>query len=184
MCYYRRKGGDTLEKYLPDIYQKSIYTIDYSKLLSRGIKCILFDLDNTLIPTHENEAPTKAKDLIISLKQKGFKVLIFSNSPKRRVKKFQKYFGLDAIHFACKPFQNKFKKAIKDTGYNLNEIAIIGDQILIDVAGGNKAGITTILVNPISNKGHLFFKVGRFIERKKIKKLRDKDLFCKGRYYD
>ena len=28
-----------MEKYVPDIYQKSIYTIDYDKLKARGIKC-------------------------------------------------------------------------------------------------------------------------------------------------
>ena len=39
-----------MEKYVPDIYQKSIYTINYDSLLSRGIKCLLFDLDNTLAP--------------------------------------------------------------------------------------------------------------------------------------
>ena len=37
-----------MEKYVPDIYQKSVYDIDYSKLKSRGIKCLLFDLDNTI----------------------------------------------------------------------------------------------------------------------------------------
>ena len=38
-----------MEKYVPDIYQKSVYDIDYSKLTNRGIKCLLFDLDNTLV---------------------------------------------------------------------------------------------------------------------------------------
>ncbi len=41
-----------MEKYIPDVYQKSIYTIDYSKLKEKGIKCLLFDLDNTLAPYH------------------------------------------------------------------------------------------------------------------------------------
>ena len=35
---------------IPDIYQKSIYTISYYKLKQRGIKCLLFDLDNTCSP--------------------------------------------------------------------------------------------------------------------------------------
>ena len=65
-----------MEEYLPDIYQKSIYTIDYSKLLARGIKCILFDLDNTIVAPFSNETPQKAKDLITGLKQKGFKIIL------------------------------------------------------------------------------------------------------------
>ena len=61
-----------MEKYIPDIYQKSIYTIDYDKLLNRNIKCLLFDLDNTIVPSNCKEAPKKAKELFASLKQKGF----------------------------------------------------------------------------------------------------------------
>ena len=56
-----------MEEYLPDIYQKSIYTIDYSKLYNRGIKCLLFDLDNTIVPPYSTELSQKAKDLFISL---------------------------------------------------------------------------------------------------------------------
>lgn len=173
-----------MEKYVPDIYQKSIYTVDYSKLLSRGIKCILFDLDNTLVPPHSSEMPQKAKDLLISLKQKGFKIILFSNSPKMRVKAFRDFFDVDSIHSACKPLQGKFKKIIKDYGFQVNEVAIIGDQLLTDIVGGNKAGITTILVNPISNKDYIFSKLGRAIEKRKMKHLRNRDLFCKGRFYD
>ena len=55
-----------MEKYVPDIYQKSIYTIDYTKLLNLGIKCLLFDLDNTVVPSKSSEPPQKAKDLFIS----------------------------------------------------------------------------------------------------------------------
>ena len=37
------------EKYMPDIYQKSIYYINYDKLYKKGVRCILFDLDNTTV---------------------------------------------------------------------------------------------------------------------------------------
>ena len=60
-----------LEKFIPDIYQKSIYTIDYKKLKNAGIKCILFDVDNTLVPSHIK--PIKCKDLIERLKEMGLK---------------------------------------------------------------------------------------------------------------
>ena len=34
----------------PDIYKQSIYNIDFLELKRHGIKCLLFDLDNTLVP--------------------------------------------------------------------------------------------------------------------------------------
>ena len=43
-----------VEKFMPDIYQKSIYYINYDKLYKKGIRCLLFDLDNTIVPSHTN----------------------------------------------------------------------------------------------------------------------------------
>ena len=173
-----------MEEYLPDIYQKSIYTIDYSKLLNRGIKCILFDLDNTIVSPFSSEAPKKAKELFTGLKQKGFKIVIFTNSPKIRLKGFKNFFGVDGVSSACKPFTGKLRRLLKEYGYAVNEVAIIGDQLMTDIKVGNKVGITTILVNPVSEKDFIFTKIHRFSERRKMKKLKDHDLFCQGRYYD
>lgn len=173
-----------MEKYIPNIYQKSIYTVDYSKLLSKGIDCLLFDLDNTIVPPRSNQMPAKAKDLFISLKQKGFKVIIFSNSPKNRVNSFKNYLNVDGVHMAFKPFSRKFKKLIKNYNLDSNNMAIIGDQIMTDVIGGNKMGMVTILVNPITDEDHVFSIFNRFLEKRKMKKLQKFDLFEKGRYYD
>ena len=170
--------------YLPDIYQKSIYTLDYTKLLSRGIKCILFDLDNTIAPANQNTITDKTKELIISLKQKGFKVVIFSNSPKMRVQKFAEVLGIEGIHLAFKPNPRKLKKFIETSDFKISEVAIIGDQLLTDVVVGNKVGITTILISPVSSKDHIVTKINRYFENRKMKKLEAKELFSKGRYYD
>ena len=53
-----------MEKFIPDIYVKSIYYIDYEKLKERGIKCILFDLDNTIASYKDKETSKKVKELI------------------------------------------------------------------------------------------------------------------------
>lgn len=173
-----------MELYLPDIYQKSIYTIDYSKLMSRGIRCLLYDLDNTIVPGHSTEPPKKAIDLFTSLKQKGFKVIIFSNSPQIRIKTFKRAFGIDAVSSARKPLPGKLKKLLKEYKFGENEVAIIGDQLMTDIRVGNTVGITTILVNPISERDFFVTKINRFREKKKIKELTDKNLFYKGRFYD
>ncbi len=173
-----------MEKYIPDMYQQSIYTIDYQKLLDKGIKCLLFDLDNTLAPVTDKKPTKKLKDLFEELKKKGFKVIIFSNSLKKRIKPFKEELNVDCCASARKPSKTKFLLVMKEYQYNINEVAIIGDQILTDVVGGNKVGILTVLVNPISNKDFIFTKINRFREKKIMKKLRDKNLFSKGRYYE
>ncbi|MBE6138691.1 MAG: YqeG family HAD IIIA-type phosphatase [Firmicutes bacterium] len=173
-----------MEVYVPDMYQKSIYAIDYQKLYNRGIKCLLFDLDNTLVPVKMKTPSKKIKNLFNDLKDKGFKVIIFSNSSKNRLKPFKDELEVDCAASAKKPFKKKFLQILNEFGYQINEVAIIGDQMLTDVVGGNKIGITTILVNPISKKDLFFTKFNRLIEKRIMKKLRNKDLFVKGRYYE
>ena len=60
---------------IPDIYQKSIYSINYKKLKKNGIKCLLFDLDNTLVTYKETVPDSKLKELFAHLEE-DFKVII------------------------------------------------------------------------------------------------------------
>ena len=69
-----------IEKFMPDIYQKSIYYINYDKLYKKGIRCLLFDLDNTITPSHSTKPTKRLKKLFDDLKDKGFKIIIVSNN--------------------------------------------------------------------------------------------------------
>lgn len=173
-----------MEIYIPDIYQKSIYTINYDALYSRGIRCLLIDLDNTISPITMKEPNRKVKDLFADLKNRGFKVIIFSNSTRLRVKPFRDILGVDGINGALKPFKKKYKKVMALYGFQEPQIACIGDQLLTDIKGGNQMGLTTILVNPLGIKERFTTKINRYFEKKIFRKLRDKDLFTKGKYYE
>lgn len=173
-----------MDKFLPDIYQKSIYTINYEKIKSRGIKCILFDLDNTLAPDKVKKPSEKLIEFINKLKEMGFKVIIFSNSHKQRIRPFKEGLMVDAAYLSRKPFKGKFLKVMKIYGYTESEIAIVGDQLLTDILGGNNVNITTILINPISKNDGIFTKFNRIIENRIFSKLKKNKLFEKGNYYE
>ncbi|UKI27188.1 MAG: hypothetical protein L6V91_00420 [Bacilli bacterium] len=55
---------------------------------------------------------------------------------------------------------------------------------MTDIYGGNRVGITTVLVNPMSDIDMPFTKINRYIEKKKINKMAKKGLFRIGEYYD
>ncbi len=173
-----------MEKYVPDIYQKSIFTINYDTLLSRGIKCLLFDLDNTIAPLKEKTPNEKVKTLFQELKEKGFHLILFTNSPKMRARPFKDGLEIDCCSCARKPSPKKFLSVMKIYKYNFSEVAIIGDSMMDDIAGGNEVGITTILVNPLAKREYPIAWLKRKREKKIVKKLRDNDLFTRGRYYE
>lgn len=173
-----------IELFKPDMYVKDIYTIDYKKLKSYGIKCILFDLDNTLVPYYKNKPTRKVKDFIEKIKDMGFKVIIFSNSNKKRLAPFKNILEVDCAASSRKPFQTKFKKVLSEYKYSQSEVAMIGDQIITDVYGGNRMGIFTVLVKPMSNKEAFQTKLNRVFENIIIKQLEKKNMFKRGDFYD
>jgi len=173
-----------MEKYIPDVYQKSIHAINFDLLYQRGIKTLLIDLDNTIAPITMKTPNKKIKELFEELKQKGFKIIIFSNSNKNRLRPFKEELGVDCCAHARKPFKKKYLKILNEYDLNITEVACIGDQLLTDIKGGNKVGVTTILVNPIGTKEYIGTKINRMFEKKVLRKLRDADLFKKGKYYE
>ena len=174
-----------MDNFIPDIYQKSIYHIDYEKLLDSGIKCILFDLDNTCAPYKDTEPNKRLIELFEMLKDMDFKLIIFSNAPKKRIRPFKKILNVDCLASAGKPWKKNFMKILNLFGYNLSEVAIVGDQLYKDILGGNRMGIKTILVNPMSKDDMIITKyIFRPLERRKYKKLEKKGLLKRGKYYE
>ncbi len=164
------------------MYEQSIYTINYQKLKEDGIKCLLFDLDNTCVPFTETKPSLRLIELINKLKNEGFKVIIFSNSPCKRVAPFKETLMVDCFANSRKPSKAKFNKVIKTYNYKLHEVAIIGDQLFTDILGGNRVGIRTILINPISKQELLPTKILRQLEKIPLSNMHKRGIYTKGEY--
>ena len=173
-----------MDNYIPDMYQKSIYHIDYNKLKEDGIKCLLFDLDNTCVPFKDKEPNKKLIELFEMLKDMDFKVIIFSNATKKRITPFKNGLKVDCSASSKKPGTKKLLKVMRIFDYDLSDVAIIGDQMCTDILCGNRVGIKTILVNPMSKDDLLFTKIFRLVEKRMFKKFAKKGILVKGKYYE
>ena len=172
------------EKFVPDMYSKSIYTINYTLLKNNKIKCLIFDLNNTIAPLTMEEPSKKIIELFEELKDMNFKIYIVSNSSKKRVTPFKEKLGVDSSYLSMKPSLRKFKKIYKINRYKDNQIAVIGDELISDVWSANRMNFVSIFVNPIGTKEFVSTKVGRYFENIIINKLTDKKLFRRGKYYE
>lgn len=172
-----------MEKFIPDMYQKNIYDINYEALKKKGIKCLLFDLDNTLVPVKTDVPNKKIKEFCAYL-EKDFKVIIVSNSNKKRLIPFKEGLNVDVAASSHKPFKKKYLKIMKLYKFKEYEIAAIGDQLLTDILGANRIGITSILVNPIGEYEKFGTKINRFMEGFIKRYLKKKNILVKGQYYD
>ena len=115
---------------------------------------------------------------------KIFKIIIFSNSNKKRLEPFKKELSVDCCPNAKKPWKKSFLKVLNKFNFELSQVAIIGDQFYTDIWGGNRVGITTVLVNPVSNTDMFFTRFARKMENRLLRKMAKENIFKKGRYYD
>lgn len=173
-----------LDKFVPDKHYQSIYRIDYKDLLKKGISLLIFDLDNTIAPIDIKEPSKEAINLIYDLKEMGFNCVLMTNTKKERVENFRNKLEIDTCASACKPLSKNYKKILKLYKKEPEEVACIGDQLLTDILGANRQGLTSILVNPISLKDRNITKFNRHIEKRLFKMMDKKDLFKKGNYYE
>ena len=170
--------------FYPDIYAKNIFEIDYEKLKSKGIKCLVFDLDNTLAPVKSSIVDEKVKKLFATLKRQKFTVILMSNSLKKRVEVFKKDLKVPCFSFSLKPLKKNYKKLIKEYGFDMSEVACIGDQIMTDVWGANKMGFTSIFLDKMQEEDFKWTKLNRVFERMILKHFNQQKRFTKGSYYD
>lgn len=134
---------------------KTIYDIDPAALARRGVRLLLADLDNTLVPYGVPLPDEKLKGWRDELAAHGVTLFILSNNRhESRPRTFAQALDVPYIGHAGKPKTASFVKAMEQMGVAPEQTAIVGDQIFTDVLGGNRAGVATILVKPIRLAGN------------------------------
>ena len=138
-----------------DYLADNIYDITGEALARRGIRLLLADLDNTLVPYGVPLPDERLKAWRDELKEHGVTLFILSNNRhESRPRIFAQALDVPYIGHAGKPKTPSFFAAMEQVGVTREQTAIIGDQIFTDVLGGNRAGVATILVRPIRLAGN------------------------------
>lgn len=148
----------------PQLYVNTLLDIPLSELKKANIRAFILDLDNTVTCWNSSYVTGEIIDWFKKLKTEGFKACILSNNGERRVLSVAENLGIPYIHRAQKPRKGAFYRAVDLMGATIGETAVIGDQIFTDVLGGNRAGLYTILVVPISQREFTGTKISRFFE--------------------
>ncbi|MFZ5590665.1 MAG: YqeG family HAD IIIA-type phosphatase [Bacillota bacterium] len=136
----------------PRQHVASVQQINLAELEKRGIKALLFDLDNTIVPRDQDHLPPEIINFFDRLARRGFKTCLVSNNYPERVGALAGQLGISTVHRAIKPRKKPFLKAMRLLGVTPEQTAVVGDQIFTDILGGNRLGLYTILVTPLPGK--------------------------------
>ena len=153
-----------LECFYPKNYLDSAYQIDFDSLYREGVRGVLFDIDNTLVP-HGAPADRRAKELFAHLRELGIGTCLISNNKRERVQSFADSVGAAFIEDARKPSVRGYQKAMERIGCTKENTVFVGDQLFTDIYGANRARIAAILVRPIHPKEEIQIVLKRYLER-------------------
>ncbi len=135
--------------FLPDIRLDNVYDITAKELKARGIKLLLLDIDNTLLPYSSEIPDEKLLGWIRGLEDAGIELFIISNNRSERPHRIAPRLGLDYVARAGKPSTKAAVEAMRRFGARPEETAAVGDQVYIDVLMAHRCGAAAILVEPI-----------------------------------
>jgi len=154
----------------PDYNLKNIYEINFNELKSQGIKCVMFDLDSTVMVSKSATFLPETLDWFNTFIN-DFEVAIISNNPNK------KYINVVCETAPCKVIGKAGKPDVKvarayldSVGIRPNEAVMVGDRPLTDILVGKRLGCKTILVGSINPRENLATRLVRALERSTIKK--------------
>jgi uncharacterized protein len=153
-------------KLTADYIHKHVTEIHLSELSEKGIKGLIFDLDNTIMAPRSGKL-TKDIDEWLKLAKETFKIAVVTNNPdKLYLEKALNVLNCPIYGKARKPSRKIMRQAIECMNLRPEEVVIIGDRPLTDILAGKRIGSMTILVDPLLKKQeHQFIKLLRKLER-------------------
>ena len=136
---------------LPTYVTSSITDLTPSFLEGEGIRLLMLDFDNTIVPYTTNVPTEEMHTWLETMGKSEIQLCVVSNSKKNRVKIFCEKYGIDCITHAKKPFPKGIRECLRKYQITPSQCALVGDQIFTDTMGANGCGVTSILVSAIDN---------------------------------
>lgn len=154
----------------PDYNLKNVYDINFEELKQQGIKCLMFDLDSTIMVSKSaNFLPETLEWFNTFLND--FEVAIISNNKNELyIENASKLAPCKVIGKADKPNPKIMREYLKSINIEPQNAIMIGDRPLTDILAGKLLGCKTILVGSINPTENLPTKFVRALERSTIRK--------------
>lgn len=154
----------------PHLRVASVHEVTPAFLSELGVKALLVDVDDTLLAARDEHVDDTVYDWFDVLAASGVPAVILSNGSRERVKAIAARAGVPGLHLAGKPFSWAFRRGLELLdGARAAETAMVGDQLFTDVLGAKRAGLKTILVQPLSAGKLPHTRMVRRLERMVLK---------------
>lgn len=154
----------------PDYNLKNVYEINFEELKQQGIKCLMFDLDSTVMISKSATFLSETLEWFNTFLN-DFEVAIISNNKNDLyIENANKIAPCKVIGRADKPNPKVMSEYLKSVNISPKSAVMVGDRPLTDILAGKLLGCKTILVGSINPNENLPTKFVRALERSTIRK--------------
>ena len=153
----------------PDYNLNNVYEIDFEELKSLGVKCLMFDLDSTVMVSKSATFLPETLEWFRGFLD-DFEVAIISNNKREEyIENASKLAPCRVIGRADKPNPKVMRGYLEEVGIEPHCAVMVGDRPLTDILAGKLLGCKTILVGSINPKENFPTKFVRALERSTIR---------------
>ncbi|MGD1713161.1 YqeG family HAD IIIA-type phosphatase [Dapis sp. BLCC M172] len=149
----------------PDlVLGNSVLSLTLETIKKNQIQGLVLDVDETLVSIRDSDTSPELSLWVEEIKTIASLWLVSNNISQYRIGRIAESLSIPYIASAGKPSRRKLKKAVDAMNLPVEKVAMVGDRLFTDVLAGNRLGMFTILVEPISNDGLEFpnYKVRSF----------------------
>ena len=107
---------ENMLSFLPDFIFQTITQIRPAFLREHGIRLLLMDFDNTMLPYTTDRPEQPLLDWIAGMQDAGITLCIVSNSHKQRVPHFSQQYHVPCVTHAAKPGTRGIREAMERYG--------------------------------------------------------------------
>lgn len=163
----RKRLRGAVRHFAPAHAAESLPAIDLQRLYDRGKRLILLDVDHTLVLWKAEEFAPEVVAWVEKAKSMGFGLCIISNTHRlERLERLKTKLGVETVRGRFKPSTAMFRLALIKFNRKPEEAVMVGDQMMTDILGANRAGIDAIWVRKMDGKEFSGTRiVNRTIER-------------------
>lgn len=131
----------------PAYFFDKLKDISPADIRAMGAKAAAIDIDNTCSYDFGLTPFETSKQWVRDMLKAGIPVVILTNTYVWRAKRMSEQLeNIPYIAKADKPAKEGYLKAATLAGVNINELAMIGDQLFTDIQGANGVGAISVRV--------------------------------------